>query len=99
MSRPERAEQRFDASPGNDGPSRLHSEARSAAFSSSGRDYFSFSGGQKTWDATGPVDAIAPLPGETNMRRFDHRRAPADVAKDQRQGLVDKTSPEGDRAF
>lgn len=99
MSRPERAEQRFDASPGSDGPSRLHSEARSAAFSSSGRDYFSFSGGQKTWDATGPVDAIAPLPGETNMRRFDHRRAPADVAKDQRQGLVDKTSPEGDRAF
>ncbi len=71
----------------------------SAAYTSAGRDFYSFNGGQKTWDASGPNDAIAPLPGETNMRRFDHRRAPSDLAKTKSFGLVDKTSPEGDRVF
>lgn len=98
MGRPERSE-RFDATPGDGQPSRLHSEARSAAYTSAGRDFYSFNGGQKTWDATGPVDAIAPLPGETNMHRFDHRRAPSDLAKTPNFGLIDKTSPEGDRVF
>ena len=99
MGHPDRAE-KFDATPSEGHHhSRLHSEARSAAYSSSGRDYYSFNGGQKTWDATGPNDAIAPLPGETHMLRFDNHKGPTELAKDKRVGLIDKTSPEGDRAF
>lgn len=96
--RPERQE-RFDATPGDGQPSRLHSEARAAAYTPEGRNFYSFNGGQKTWDASGPNDAIAPLPGETNMRRFDQRRSPSDLAKTKTFGLIDKTSPEGDRVF
>lgn len=99
MGHPERSE-RFDATP-SEGQhhSRLHSEARHAAYSPEGKNYYAFNGGQKTWDASGPNDAIAPLPGEHNMRRFDNHKSPTDLAKDKRVGLVDKTSPEGDRGF
>lgn len=100
--RPERQE-RFDASPGNDGGSSplrdfAHHHLATRHGLSSG-DNFQFSGGPKVWDGTGAPDAIAPLPGETNMRRFDQKRAPKELAKVPGVGFSDRTSPDGDRQF
>jgi len=104
MGRHERQE-RFDASPGpGDGGSSplrdfAHHHLATRGGLSSGGDHYQFSGAAKVWDGTGAPDAIAPLPGENNMRRFDQRRAPKDLAKVPGVGFVDKTSPEGDRQF
>lgn len=100
MGFPERRVERADNGPGDGGVSRLASEGRHAAFSGGGdRNFYSFNGGQRTFDASGPVDAIAPIAGETNMRRFDTRRKPSDLTKDPNFGMIDKTSPQGDARF
>ncbi len=103
MGRQERQE-RFDASPGpsDSGSSPLrdfaHHHLATRGGLGGGGDHYQFSGAPRVWDGSGAPDAIAPLPGETNMRRFDQRRAPKDLPS-ARVGFVDKTSPEGDRQF
>lgn len=100
--KPERSETRIDAAPRTAGvsdESPLRAETHRYMATSEGRRFGSSFTGGSAESFTGPVEAITPVPGETNMRRFDQKKSPAALAKDSGHAFVDKTSPEGDKLF